>query len=214
MTGKARAAQTPGSRQRLVAAAVTLFARQGYEATTVNGIAVQGAAPMGSFYFHFPGGKEEIGVAALRQGAERFAERLTEVLDRHASIEDALAGCAHWLAEELTASVWADGCPIATTALESVTRSAALRAAAAEGFAQWLGVIERRLRAAGLPDATATELAGNTLALMEGAELLARAQGSPDPLHRAAAALRTLASVALASDQAGRPARTPGGTPR
>src|SRR3954463_3279965 len=122
MTAKARSDQGPGSRQRLVTAAVTLLARQGYEATTVSGIAAEGSAPMGSFYFHFPGGKEEVGVAALRYGAERFAERLGAGLDRAASVADALAGCADWLADELGAAEWADGCPIATTALESVTR--------------------------------------------------------------------------------------------
>jgi TetR/AcrR family transcriptional repressor of lmrAB and yxaGH operons len=164
----------------------------------VAGIAAEGAAPMGSFYFHFPGGKEEIGVAALRDGAQRFAARLAEVLDRYPSPPDALAGVAGWLADELAASGWADGCPIATTALESVTRSAALRAGAAEGFALWRDVLAGRLRAGGVPDGAADDLAGNALALIEGAELLARVEGGPEPLHRSAAALRTLASAALA----------------
>jgi TetR/AcrR family transcriptional repressor of lmrAB and yxaGH operons len=196
MAGRARVEKGPGSRQRLVTAAVTLLARQGYEATTVNGIAAEGAAPMGSFYFHFPGGKEDLGVAALRYGAERFAERLTEVLDRSASPGEALAGCALWLAEELEAADWADGCPVAATALESVTRSAALRAAAAEGFRLWRDVLARRLRAGGIAEEAADELAGNALALIEGAELLARAQGSPGPLRSAASALRTLVAAA------------------
>jgi TetR/AcrR family transcriptional repressor of lmrAB and yxaGH operons len=159
---------------------------------------------MGSFYFHFPGGKEEIGVAALRDGAQRFAARLAEVLDRRPSPADALAGCAEWLADELGASGWADGCPLATTALESVTRSAALRAAAVEGFALWRDVLAARLRAGGVLDEAADELAGNALALIEGAELLARAQGSPEPLRRAATALRILATAALGPDGAGR----------
>ena len=196
MAGRARSEQGPGSRQRLLTAAVTMLARQGYEATTVNGIAVEGAAPMGSFYFHFPGGKEEIGVAALGYGAQKFADRLTEVLGQGSSLADALAGVAHWLADELAASEWADGCPIATTALESVTCSAALRAAAAAGFDLWCDVIAGRLRAGGLPEEAATELAINALSLIEGAELLARTQASPDPLRRAAAALRTLAAAA------------------
>jgi TetR/AcrR family transcriptional repressor of lmrAB and yxaGH operons len=196
MTGRART--EPGSRQRLVAAAASLLARQGYEATTVTGIAAQGAAPMGSFYFHFPGGKEDLGVAALRHGAERFAERLAEVLDREPDPAEALAGCALWLADELAAADWADGCPIAATALESVTRSPALRAAAAEGFARWRDVLARRLRAGGVPERTAAELAGTALALLEGAELLARAEGDPEPLRSAAAALRTLVTAARA----------------
>jgi TetR/AcrR family transcriptional repressor of lmrAB and yxaGH operons len=196
MTGRART--EPGSRQRLVAAAASLLARQGYEATTVTGIAAEGKAPMGSFYFHFPGGKEDLGAAALRHGAERFAERLAELLDREPDPAEALAGCALWLADELAAADWADGCPIAATALESVTRSPALRAAAAEGFARWRDVLARRLRAGGVPERTAAELAGTALALLEGAELLARAEGDPEPLRSAAAALRTLVTAARA----------------
>lgn len=178
---------------------MSLLARQGYEATTVNSIATDGSAPMGSFYFHFPGGKEALGVAALQEGAQHFAARLTEILNSHQALPDALAACADWLADELVASDWADGCPIATTALESVTRSPSLRAASAEGFELWIDVIRRRACAAHIPAAAATELATNALALLEGAEMLARAQANPAPLRHAAAALRTLAASATAA---------------
>src|SRR4051794_41132503 len=108
----------PGSRQRLVAAAGRLFCRQGYEATVGKEIAREGAAPMGSFYFHFPGGKEELGVAALRQGGEDFADLLRSTLEQAEPVHDAVADCALVLADRLEASDWLDGCPVATTALE------------------------------------------------------------------------------------------------
>jgi hypothetical protein len=74
-------------------------------------------------------------------------------------------------------------------------------------FQDWQGIIGGRLVAAGLPDAAAGELATTTLALLEGAELLARVQASTVPLERAAAALRTLARAArVDSDSAGGPA--------
>ena len=119
----AAAEPQPGSRQRLIAAATQLFSRQGYEATGVKHIAEQASAPMGSFYFHFPGGKEELGVAALDHGAERFAIALDRALTSVDAIEDALPACARLLAEDLPASQYADGCPVATAALESVVRS-------------------------------------------------------------------------------------------
>lgn len=186
----------PGSRQRLVSAASRLFSRQGYEATAVKEIAREGAAPMGSFYFHFPGGKEQLGVAALCHGAEGFGNLLRETLQRIDPVEDALAECALVLAEGLQRSEWLDGCPVAITALESVARAPALRAAAAKAFQDWQGIIRRRLTAAGLPEPAAAELATSALALLEGAELLARVQGSTDPLEQAAASLRTLTRAA------------------
>lgn len=189
----------PGSRQRLVAAASRLFSRQGYEATVVKEIAREGAAPMGSFYFHFPGGKEQLGVAALRYGAQSFGDLLRETLERPDPVDDALAQCALVLAEGLQRSNWMDGCPVATTALESVTRAPALRAAAYEALQDWQDIIRRRLTTAGLPELTAAALATSALALLEGAELLARVQGSTTPLEHAATSLRTLTQAALHS---------------
>ena len=189
---------SPGSRERLIAAATTLFSRQGYQATGVKEIAAAGSAPMGSFYFHFPGGKEALGVAALAHGADGFAAVLRRTLDSVEPVEEALAACAHVLADDLPLSDWADGCPVATTALESVVRSPALRAAAAEAFELWHGILREHLVAAGMAPSLAEELAASTLALLEGAEMLARVQADPAPLHHAAASLRTLARAAMA----------------
>jgi TetR/AcrR family transcriptional repressor of lmrAB and yxaGH operons len=86
---------------------------------------------------------------------------------------------------------------VATTALEAVTLSPALRAAAAEAFDLWEAAIAEGLRAGGVPEPAAGELATTALALLEGAEMLARVHGSTEPLERAATALRTLTAAAL-----------------
>src|SRR4051812_21898480 len=125
-----RASPEPSSRERLVTSAARLMARQGYAATPVQRIAADGAAPMGSFYFHFPGGKEQLGVAALRHGAESFGRLLSAAFDDSASVLDALPACARRLAQELQESDWTDGCPVAATALEAVPLSPPLRGAA------------------------------------------------------------------------------------
>ncbi len=186
-----------GSRQRLVAAAVRLFSRQGYEASVVKEIAREGAAPMGSFYFHFPGGKEELAVAALRQGAADFAALLRAALEGTEPVQDAVAECALVLADRLQRSDWLDGCPVATTALEAVARSPILRSAAAEAFTVWQDLIAQRLIRAGLADRQAGELAVSVLAILEGAELLARVHADPTPLHHAATSLRLLIGTAM-----------------
>ncbi|EXG82583.1 TetR/AcrR family transcriptional regulator [Cryptosporangium arvum] len=196
--GKAQS-RPGGGRERLITATVGLLSRQGYEATVVKQITTEAAAPMGSFYFHFPGGKEELALAALERGAEGVDTLLAETLARAAAPVDALADCALALADVLARSEWLDGCPVAATALESIGRSPALRAAAAAAFERWVGTLERHLVRAGVAAEPARSLATTTLALLEGAEMLARVRGSAEPLHDAAAALRVLARTALAA---------------
>ena len=47
--------------------AADLFQRQGFHATGLKQILEESGAPRGSLYFHFPGGKEQLAVEALRE---------------------------------------------------------------------------------------------------------------------------------------------------
>ena len=55
----------------MIDAAVALFSRQGYAATSFNDIIEHSGAPRGSIYHHFPGGKAELAVEAVRSTGER-----------------------------------------------------------------------------------------------------------------------------------------------
>src|SRR5271155_3980416 len=48
------------SKERMVAAARRLFREHGYLGTALSDVISESAAPRGSIYFHFPGGKEEL----------------------------------------------------------------------------------------------------------------------------------------------------------
>ena len=61
------------TRTKLVEAAATLFEERGYHAAGVKAILERAGAPRGSFYFHFPGGKEELAIAAIEAGARATA---------------------------------------------------------------------------------------------------------------------------------------------
>lgn len=184
------------SRERLVDAALRLLSRQGYQSTVVKDIARAGEAPMGSFYYHFPGGKEELGAVAMRRGAEQVAEKFARALDSHRDPADAVAACALVLADSLETTAWEDGCPVATTALETIGRSPLLQASAAEAFTAWQALIADRLRRGGIPAGKADDLALTAVALIEGAEMITRVQGSRAALDRAADALRMLVRAA------------------
>lgn len=52
----------------MIEAALALFSRQGYAATGIKAILTAAAAPYGTLYYWFPGGKRELGVAVVAQG--------------------------------------------------------------------------------------------------------------------------------------------------
>ena len=64
----------PATRTRLVESAAALFRRNGYAATGVKAVLADAAAPYGSLYHWFPGGKQQLGVAAIEYGGERYRQ--------------------------------------------------------------------------------------------------------------------------------------------
>lgn len=186
---KTQAGET-GSRVRLLAAADRLFRQHGYSGTALSAIAREGQAPMGSVYFYFPNGKEQLAAEALRFGANAVSQRMTAALETGSDAADALARCAIAWADALEASGWSGGCPVAPTALEMSTVSEALRQVSCEIFAEWQGLLSARLCREGFSKPLAEELAEQALALMEGAELLARVQRTRGPLENAAKQIR------------------------
>ena len=46
------------SKERMVSAARRLFREHGYHGTSLSDVVSESAAPRGSLYFNFPGGKE------------------------------------------------------------------------------------------------------------------------------------------------------------
>lgn len=190
----AREGQEADSKQRLIASAERLLRRQGYTGTGVDAIAREGTAPMGSFYHHFPGGKEQLAAAALDAGADAYAGLISRALGGEGDLADRLARIATTTADSLAGHDYALGCPVATTALETVTTSAVLQERSRAALEHWTGLISHAARDSGVDADQADTLATTTIALIEGAELMARVHRSRHPLAVAAQALRTLAN--------------------
>ncbi|MEV6061828.1 TetR/AcrR family transcriptional regulator [Nocardia asteroides] len=173
------------SRQRFLDAAADLFHTQGYHATGVNQLVSAGGAPKGSFYFHFPGGKEQLAAEALVQSAEELRALLEAALA--AGDIDAVFAA---LGAMLTDSEFQRGCPLATIALDAGGDSEPIREACVTGFASWERAINEFLRAKGIPGERADELATVALAMLEGGLLLARTRRDLAPLRAVAEHLR------------------------
>ncbi|MBO1416364.1 TetR/AcrR family transcriptional regulator [Streptomyces sp. FH025] len=174
---------TTGTRERIVRATSRLLQRQGYEGTGIKQISREAEATLGSVYHFFPGGKQELAAEAIRHGDEEFAVLLRAGLGSSEDLAEAVTTCTAILARELHASDWQDGCPITSTALETIGRAPVIEQAVAEAFTNWRAIVEERLRAAGIGPEDARDLAGTVINTLEGAELAAQVARSEEPLH-------------------------------
>jgi TetR/AcrR family transcriptional regulator, lmrAB and yxaGH operons repressor len=185
-------AKATDSKGKTLAAAARLFRQQGYHGTALHDVLAAGGSPRGSLYFHFPGGKEEIGEAALTLAGEAVRQAIAHAAETSESALTFLTRVARGMASDLEKSGYQEGCPIATTALETAAQSDVLGAATRGAFQKWENEIRRGLERFGMTSDEAESAATTVLSLLEGALLLARTYRSLEPMHRAEQALKLL----------------------
>lgn len=185
----------PRHRGAIVRAAATLFRRNGYATTGINEIAEVSGAPKGSLYHYFPGGKDQIAEAAVRFAGAGVVATLEKLEVEHPSASTMIRAYCTLLAGWMAKSGFRDGCPIATTLLESAPQSAEMAAAGRQAFAGWCAVIARALVRDGLSKAEARRLAMLAVCSIEGALILARVQRSAAPIEDVAKSLGTVLQV-------------------
>jgi AcrR family transcriptional regulator len=187
---------TTTTRERIVDASAELFRLQGYSATGVKQIVEAAQAPFGSVYHHFPGGKEQIGAAAIRLSGELYEQLIPAVFD---VAPDPVTGVRMFFAgaaQHLVETDYADACPIATVALEVSSSSETIRQACADVFESWIAAGSERFPA--IDGAKPRELTIAFICALEGAFVLARALRSTEPLTIAGEMVARMVHDALA----------------
>src|SRR6266478_2064881 len=188
-------AKATDSKGKTLAAAAKLFRQQGFHGTALHDILAAGGSPRGSLYFHFPGGKEEIGEAALTIACEAVRQGIAKAAEASENAEIFLMRMVRGMAADLERSDYRDGCPIATTALETSAQSDVLGAATRAAFQKWENEIKRGLEHFGMKTADADLVATLVLSQLEGALLLARTYRSLEPMRRAEQAVKLLVGI-------------------
>jgi TetR/AcrR family transcriptional repressor of lmrAB and yxaGH operons len=168
------------TRQRLISSTADLLRRQGFSATGMTQILKASGASRGSLYFHFPGGKEELVLAALRESTRRWRSSL-QVLLLDESPENVLPAACAILAKRLEESDWQKGCPVATITLEMASTNDEVREICEEHFRLWETFLHDAF-ARRMSTREAASWATVALASIEGALLLSRAYRDSAPL--------------------------------
>jgi AcrR family transcriptional regulator len=196
-----------GTKDRLLRAGERLFRTQGYAGTGLKELTSIAAAPWGSMYHFFPGGKEQLAQEVIEYASGLYVVGWDKAFARFSDPAEAIEQVFLAEAALLEGSDFRDGCPIASVTLDVASLSEDLRDACAQGFQVWLRAIENGLRAAGAPQDRAQALAVFVLSSLEGAIVLSRADKSVGPLLQSAGFLRQV--VARESNDWGRfPARS------
>jgi AcrR family transcriptional regulator len=176
----------------MVASAAVLIRERGAQATAIADVLAASAAPRGSAYHYFPGGRTQLLCEAVDFAADFVADKLLEpgsgmeLLDRLVS----------YYREHLIATDHRAGCPVLAVTIEAdpdnPDRTDPVIDRAAAAFARWNDLIAQRLVTDGLGTERARDLAVLMTAALEGAIVLARATRDVEPLDRVHRQLRDL----------------------
>ena len=178
------------SRARMVRSAASLIRSRGVSATSFSDVLADSGAPRGSIYHHFPDGKRQLAEDAIRWTSERVLAHLragtattpSGVLERFIDM---------WR-QVVRTSDGSAGCVVAGVAIDTVANEAGLMEIVRATFRSWVALLAEQLEAVGVPPHRATLIAMATLAGMEGALILCRAEGNGRPLEAVAEELMRL----------------------
>ena len=174
--------RSPQHRSAIVEAAIALFRERGYAATGIAEILQKSGAPKGSLYYYFPDGKEAVGAEAVRVAGLTVEHTLAQLSEQHGNSAAFLKAYSGLVGNWMAMSGYRQGCPIATTLLETTPESETIARAGQSVLKTWLALITRVFENDGIPKRRAARLATLTIAAIEGAMLLARVEQTTAPL--------------------------------
>jgi TetR/AcrR family transcriptional regulator, lmrAB and yxaGH operons repressor len=184
------------SKERMIAAARRLCREHGYLGTALSDVVTESAAPRGSLYFHFPGGKEELASEVTLLHAGDHIANINRAAAATSTAAQLMEAFIVRIRDELVASNYREGCAMAPIVIETMPGSDQLGDVTRRGFQDMIATLAARLTEKNVPAARATELATQAWSSVEGALILGRVLRSPEPFNLAIAQLAATTETA------------------
>ncbi|HVK82291.1 MAG TPA: TetR/AcrR family transcriptional regulator [Verrucomicrobiae bacterium] len=188
-------AKVSSAREDLLEAAVELFSARGYEGVGVAELLAKSGAPRGSLYFHFPGGKQQIGAEVVARVGAEVARRFRGLHDSGVDLDTFIERVFEATAAESKDRCYEASCPMAAIAAGFGSDDAALADAVRGAFSSWESEIKTAALARGLNEINAGVFASAMLAAMEGAFITSKALATSAPHMNVARAIKALAGA-------------------
>jgi TetR/AcrR family transcriptional repressor of lmrAB and yxaGH operons len=185
------------TRTRMIETTARLLQHRGYHGTALSDILAESAAPRGSLYFHFPGGKDQLVIEATRAAVAEATHELRDALAQAKTPAQGVRAYVEAAARIMQESDYAFGCPVAPVILDATAGVTELAELCRQAFEDWLGLLRASFVAAGIPSRRAQALAVFVVSAIEGALVMARGYRDCGPLRTVAAELETVVAAAL-----------------
>jgi TetR/AcrR family transcriptional repressor of lmrAB and yxaGH operons len=180
------------TKDRMINGAKELIRKNGWGATSFKDVWEYTNTPRGSVYFHFPDGKEQLGLEVLSAVGARLVELSHAVGARTRTPETFIRGMTRAIGDEVVESDFKDGCAIVNIAAETAAGSPVLREASREAFAGWSAAMAEELEAKGVRRPEAVRTAEVLVSGIEGARVLAKTYRDRAPLDQVGETLAKL----------------------
>src|SRR5438552_14200989 len=200
---------TSDSRARMVRSAASLIRTRGVTGTSFSDVLADSGAPRGSIYHHFPEGEAELAADAIKWTSVRVLAHQREC--PASTAEGVLDWFIDMWRQVVVSSGGRAGCVVAGVAVDTDVEAGPMTLVRAT-FRSWMDLLTGQLHTSALAPARASAVATATLAGMEGALILSRAERSAAPLEPMPAELTRLLPAASARPRAGSRRRRSGRT--
>lgn len=170
-----------GTRTKMLVSAAEVLRERGAAGVTIDAVLARSGAPRGSVYHHFPDGRNQILLDALRYAGDAITAKIEDTVPRGASgvVHDFIEFWEHLLVEgEFTA-----GCPVVAAAIGSADDELDLVNEAGVILHRWCTALEQAFVTEGFDESESASLAVMSLAALEGAVVLCRSMRSIGPLR-------------------------------
>jgi TetR/AcrR family transcriptional repressor of lmrAB and yxaGH operons len=191
------------TRARMLETTARLLQHRGYHGTALSDILEESAAPRGSLYFHFPGGKDQIVMEATRAAVAKATLALRETLANADSPAQGIRAYLELAARTMPETDYTFGCPVAPVILDATAGLTELAELCRRAFEEWVDLLQTSFVEAGVPRRRASALALLVISSLEGSLLLTRAYRDVEPLMAMGAELETIVTEALPRRRAG-----------
>ena len=182
---------TEKTREKMIGGAASLLSQRGLQGTSFSEVLELTDTPRGSIYHHFPGGKDELVAEAIALLGSVVAERIRNTeADRPEQVAEAFA--QGWR-EFVEATDLKSVCVMSAVTVGAGADSEELLPAVAAAFASWRDALADAYARTGLAKGRSRRLALTSVAALEGAMIVARAEQSMEPFD---AVERDLADLA------------------